>query len=258
MTLDSSIIVTLRLLSFTLFIQAAEILILSRRDDFNHIWSFKNLNRDLLSGLPLKPKLVEMFFSTNGLHAITLIQIATAISTAFTPHALGITVLLLTHLLICIRFRGSFNGGSDMMTFVVLTGTLIAITGAQKVGMIYIATHALYSYFKAGLAKAKHREWWNGQAIPAFLSRSLFPDIQMMGAQLRNYSWLSKAAGWLTLFFEFSILGLLLFPKLAMIYMACAIVFHLSIYFCFGLNRFFWIWLCTWPSILYSLSLLNS
>lgn len=258
MTLAASTLVTLRLLSLTLLIQAAEILILSRRSDFKNIWSFKNLNRDLLSGLPLPTKLVEIFFSTKGLQAITLVQITIAITTAFTPHALGITVLMITHLLICIRFRGSFNGGSDMMTFVVLTGTLIATTGAQKVGMIYIATHALYSYFKAGLAKAKHREWWNGQAIPAFLSRSLFPDIQMMGAQLRNYHWLSKATGWLTLFFEFSILGLLLLPKFAMMYMAGAIVFHLSIYFCFGLNRFFWIWISTWPAILYSLSLLNS
>lgn len=257
MTLEASTLITFRLLSLTLLIQAAESLILTRESDFKYIWSFKNLRLDLLSGLPLPPKIIETIFSIHKLQIITLIQIITATITAFAPSTLGIILLIITHLLMCIRFRGSFNGGSDMMTFVVLTGALIASTGAAKVGMIYIATHALFSYFKAGLAKAKYREWWNGQAISTFLSRSLFPNIQMVSTQLIKYRWLSKCAGWLTLFFEFSVVGLLFFPQLSMLYMAIAIVFHLSIYFCFGLNRFFWIWITTWPAILYSLSLLN-
>jgi len=258
MTLEASVIVTFRLLSFTLLLQATEILILSRKTDFQYIWSFKNLNRDLLSGLPLPSKVVEKLFSVSVLQIIAVLQIVVALTTGFAANALGFAVLLVTHLLLCIRFRGSFNGGSDMMTFVVLTGALIASAGAPKIGMIYIATHALYSYFKAGIAKAKYREWWNGQALPAFLSRSLFPDIQMMAVQLKSYHWLCLMAGWLTLFFELSAIGLLFAPKLSMVYLACAIVFHLSIYFCFGLNRFFWIWMTTWPATLYALSLLNS
>lgn len=257
MSLETSLLITFRLLSFTMIIQAAEILILTRRSDFKNIWSYQNLSIDLESGLPLPKKILQKLFSLSSLQIITGAQIAAATITAFAPHALGVVILILTHLLICIRFRGNFNGGSDMMTFVVLTGALIAAAGAPKIGMIYIATHTLYSYFKAGIAKAKHKEWRNGQAIPTFLTRSLFPDIQLAGEKLKTQNLISKTLGWLTLLFELAAPTLLIFPTAATTYMALAIIFHLGIYYCFGLNRFFWIWLTTWPATLYSLSLLK-
>lgn len=256
MTMEASLLLTTRLLAFNMLLQAIEIFILSRRTDFQHIWSYANLSSDLEKGLPLPKSLVRFLFSISSLQKITLLQIGLACALFFHAHALVAFFLFLTHLIICIRFRGSFNGGSDMMTFIVLTGVLIASLGYPKVGLIYIATHALYSYFKAGLAKAKHREWWNGKALPVFLSRSLFPEIGKFSAKLTEKPVSSKILGWLTIGFEFAALGLLVIPELTQLYLALAIVFHLVIYFSFGLNRFFWIWLSAWPATLFSLGLL--
>tara|TARA_B110001454_G_C12723300_1_gene436379 strand:+ start:44488 stop:45264 length:777 start_codon:yes stop_codon:yes gene_type:complete len=257
MTLEASLLITTRLLSFTMLFQAIEIFILSRQTNFRYVWSYNNLRCDLEQGLPLKKKWVENLFSISSLQKIAILQILLACTATLYPHAAIFTGLFLTHLLICIRFRGAFNGGSDMMTFVVLTGTIVATLGFTKIGLIYIATHTLYSYFKAGLAKIKHKEWQNGQAIPAFLSRSLFPDIQNTAAQLANQKAINLTLGIGTLIFELSVLGLLFAPNASQLYFALAVVFHLAVYFCFGLNRFFWIWLTAWPATLFSLSLLT-
>ena len=184
MTLEASVLLTTRLLSFTMVLQAIEIFVLSRQPNFQHIWSYKNIQRDLERGLPLNAKLIQKLFSIPSLQKIAAIQIAFAALAAFNPISILFIGLFVTHLLICIRFRGAFNGGSDMMTFVVLTGAIISTAGFAKIGLIYVATHTLYSYFKAGLAKIKHKEWRNGQAIPAFLARSIFPDIQKIATRL--------------------------------------------------------------------------
>jgi len=257
MTLEASVLLTTRLLSFTMLLQAIEIFILSRQSNFQHVWSYKNIQRDRERGLPLNAKLIQKLFSIPSLQKIAAIQIALSGLAAFQPLSVFFIGLFATHLLICIRFRGAFNGGSDMMTFVVLTGAIIATLGFSKIGLIYIATHTLYSYFKAGLAKVKYKEWRNGQAIPAFLMRSIFPDIQNAATKLAKHKAFNMLLGWGTLIFELSALGLLFTPSASYLYFALAVVFHLAIYFSFGLNRFFWIWITAWPATLFSLSLLN-
>jgi hypothetical protein len=257
MTLEASFLLTARLLSFSMVLQAVEIFVLSRQSDFQHVWSYKNIQRDLESGLPLNAKLIEKIFSIPSLQKIAGLQIIFSAVAAALPHPAILIALFLTHLLICIRFRGAFNGGSDMMTFVVLTGVLISAAGFTKLGLIYIATHTLYSYFKAGLGKVKHKEWRNGQAIPAFLARSTFPDIQNTATKLANKKTINAVLGIGTVIFELSALGLLFALSASYLYFGLAVVFHLAIYFCFGLNRFFWIWISAWPATLFSLSLFN-
>lgn len=257
MTIEAASLLTVRLLTFSLFLQAIEVFILSRKADFQHIWSYANLAPDLERGLPLPADLTRKLFSTPALQKIAILQVLVSLITFFHAPPAFVLILFFTHLLICIRFRGSFNGGSDMMTFVVLTGALIAVSGYAKIGLIYIAIHTLYSYFKAGLAKAWHREWWNGNAISVFLSRSLFWDIKKHSNWFSTHRSLSAILGWSTIQFEFAALLLLLRPQWVYLYFGAAILFHLLIYFIFGLNRFFWIWLSAWPATIYALSLIS-
>lgn len=156
----------------------------------------------------------------------------------------------LNHLLICYHFGGAFNGGSDMMFGVLTTGLLISsIKGNydfQSLGMFYIAVHSLFSYFKAGFIKMKHRDWLKSGALQSFLDLSLFQKPSWMGCFIRI-----KYLNILVLFFELSIFGILFLTGLIKFYFVFYFVFHLMIFFCFGLNRFFLCWLATWPAIFY-------
>lgn len=261
MNFQLALSLTVQLLAFTMVIQALEVLLLTKNKEFLEIWSFENLRPQLEKGLPLPKTWIAKIFSIQGLRLISVLQIAVAAACAFNPHPALIVFLLISHLLICIRFRGTFNGGSDMMTVIVLTGVLISLSATsafiQKLGLIYLSIHTLYSYFKAGLFKVIHLDWRTGRALPAFLDRSIYPDIRAISRWVQKKPGLSLTLSWAVLVFELGSLGLLLHPNLRFTYFVLALIFHFINFLNFGLNRFFWIWLSAWPAVIFSLGLIG-
>jgi hypothetical protein len=243
--MNSTLLMTSRLLAFTLFLQGVEYFLLTRKDLFIKVWCFENLKDDLK---------FKFLFSDQSYKITTLLQLLLAISAFAFPQFYFFIGLFITTLLISIRFRGSFNGGSDMMSFVVLTGVTIGLATSnpeiQKFGLVYIAIHASYSYFKAGLAKIKQVDWRSGVALMGLAHVSLYPEIR----SLKISKAVSLFLGWAVMAFELAIISLPFFPDYAGIYFVLAIVFHLVVFASFGLNRFFWIWMCAWPSIFFALT----
>ena len=241
MSLEPALATITYLVGFSLFLGAIELLYLCRDKLFTEVWSFQNLQSELK---------IEKVFSLNGFRNLLMLEIVLTTALYFYPSALVVGLLLLIHLLVCMRFRGTFNGGSDMLTVVVLTGLLIAYCGYAKAGLIYIAIHTLFSYFKAGLVKLRQPDWRRGHAVSAFLKRSLFADVQNFEIPF------AKFLGWGLIVFELSSLLLLLQPQIVWIYFGIAIFFHFVNYLIFGLNRFFWIWLSAWPAVIYTVGLI--
>lgn len=261
MNLENTILLMTRLVGITMLLQGFEIFSLTRRREFFAVWSDRNLKTEFAKSLPFADLLMACFLSQNAFRGVALFQILAAFSCLCFPSPLIIVLLFCTQLIICVRFRGTFNGGSDMMLFVVLTGLFFATffknPDIQKWGPIYVAIHLGYSYFKAGLAKIIRREWRTGAALPAFLERSLFPDMRRLGAWLRDQKTLSFILCWLVLIFELGAVTLPFQGSWTFSYFATALAFHLAVFFAFGLNRFFWAWLCAWPTIFYCSYLLN-
>ncbi len=253
MNLNMALMATTHLLSFAMALQTFEMLLMIRNKEFYKVWSFENLKEQIESGLPLPNFLISNLFSITGFKNILIIQLILSFVGFLFPAPAIFIGLFLTHLLINVRFRGTVNGGSDMMTFVVLTGVLISfINGAEKLGLIYICIHALYSYFKAGFVKLIHNDWKSGFALPSFLGRSLFSDIVLLSKKLQPNLSLNKVLGWSVLLFELSVILLPFFHFLTIPYFICAFIFHFLIYISFGLNRFFWIWMAAWPAVIFS------
>jgi hypothetical protein len=261
MNLDFAISLTTKLLSICLFLHGCEIFILSRRRSFQKIWSYQNLSLDLDRGLPLAEPIVSVLFSNSALTGIALLQAATSLIAFIQPQLYLFILLFFTHWIICIRFRGTFNGGSDMMTFVLLIGTLIAHSGSHPkihlAGLAYITINTIYSYFKSGLSKIRQPEWRQGSALGSFLGRSLLKDIRGVGQWFNSHRSTGLIFCWLVLIFELLSMALVLFPSAAYYYFAIAFIFHFIVYLSFGLNRFFWIWISAWPATLYFLTLLS-
>ena len=260
MNINTFISMTSHFLAIALFIQALEIYLLSKKKSFLEIWSYENLKFDLEPGLPLPNSVIEFLFADKMVKRIAFLQLLLSLAAFIHPAAALFVLLFLCHLLICIRFRGTFNGGSDMMTFVLLTGMLIIFLApsekAQNLGFIYIAINTVYSYFKAGLAKVVNKEWRNGQALHSFLKRSLFLDTKNFANWLSTKKWVGFVFCWSVIFFELGIPTIFIFPSLIFFYFLCACLFHTIIFVSFGLNRFFWVWLAAWPSIFYAINLI--
>lgn len=261
MNLTLATLMTSISISLVIILQSIEMLQIIGKKEFKEIWSFKNLKSDLESGLPLPNSIIGVIFSESIFKVIVILQLLLACLGLYYQEPVIFFSLFFTNLIICIRFRGTFNGGSDMMTFVILTGVLIAIVSPeekfQRLGLIYISIHTLYSYFKAGLVKLKGSDWRQGLALPAFLSRSLNVDIRNLGVYLEGKPNLSRVLCWGVLVFELAAISIIFLPNITLYYFIIALGFHFFIYLAFGLNRFFWIWSTAWPAILYSLSTIS-
>lgn len=260
MTLEQAFQLTSKLISIYLVLSGLELFIGFRRGLVQSIWSYENLRQDLELGVPLPNYLIKKIFDERWFQWICLFQTLVATFNFWNPNFVLLLVLFITHLSICIRFRGTFNGGSDMMALVVLSGSLIYIhtdkLQVQKLGMIYIAIHTVYSYFKAGVVKVIHRDWITGRALSVFLGRSVFFDIKKISTLLDGKNFISWIACWGVLIFELAAIVLPFFRSYIWSYAITAILFHFIVFILFGLNRFFWVWLSAWPATLFAFSIM--
>jgi len=148
-----------------------------------------------------------------------------------------------------LRFLGSLNGGSDALTHVSLMGVVMALSlGSPKSGLYWIGVQVILSYFLSGLRKAKGREWWNGQALKAFLGQSPVRVSKGVRVLLNNSQalWMGSIA---VLLFELAFPLAALSRSISLIFLACGGAFHFAVFLCFGLNRFFWVWLAGYPAV---------
>lgn len=164
---------------------------------------------------------------------------------------------LIANLLLNFRFRGGFNGGSDHINTHLSIGLVIGMNIKNPnidYGLVYIASVSLYSYFKAGLVKIKHSEWRRGVALrnfyfysPEFHNRS----VSVMFDYLKTHPKIEVILCWLVLAWELTFPIVILNHWVLGVYLSLGLIFHFMIYKIFSLNRFFWAWVATYPSLTY-------
>ena len=169
-------------------------------------------------------------------------------------------LLFLMALLILLRWRGAFNGGSDFMTLVGLTGLLLAhvlglftdAANAWRVALWYVAVQSLSSYFVSGWVKLMRPEWRSGRALTVFLDNAVYGPLP--ANSIYRQPRLAMLCSWGFIGWEGLFPLALLDVRLAAMFCTFAAVFHFLVFWFFGLNRFFWAWLSTFPAILYCAS----
>jgi hypothetical protein len=170
--------------------------------------------------------------------------------------------LLFAQLAVCVRFRGTFNGGSDYLTVLILMALSVAWLGnakenpiAGQAALAYIAVQVTFSYFIAGVAKLKEPAWRDGAALRAFLSAEGYgaPDFvrRLLDGERR-----CLALSWGVLCFECGFPLAWLDPRMCLPLLALGIVFHLGNWLVFGLNRFLFAWSAAYPALLFASQLL--
>lgn len=175
--------------------------------------------------LYLWPRLQKIWRFSQAFHLLAWLRLIASLTLFVTAPPALLWFLLFTTVYTAVRFGGTLNGGSDYMTVVVLSSKLVPW------GQTYLAIQLTLSYFVAGLVKLKHKDWRNGSALtrltglpawmaaPVLLWECTFP-----------LAWLNHG--------------------LCQAYLAIGLIFHLVNAKKLGLNRFFWIWLAAYPSLL--------
>lgn len=250
-----------RLLAIGLLIQTGELFFL--RKDITTIWDWPTLSQDFPAWLR---RLLAPFLANDQISLLLGLQMLAALGLLVFPEPIFIWILFATTLMINLRFRGTFNGGSDFMTLLILY-SLGAVSlfdlnvfsfssetrsKALFAGLSYIGVQAVLSYFIAGVIKLKNSDWRNGQALTGFLELTIYPQPRILTSLHFN-----AALGWLVLLFECTFPLALLHPFLCLIYLGLGFLFHLGNAFCFGLNRFTWAWLASYPAILFLCAVLH-
>jgi hypothetical protein len=248
-----TLLFTTRLLSLALVLQALELLSVRRAFSEQGVFAWSELRRDFARS-PARP-LLDLLLSYRGFFGVLLTQLLLALLMPLTVGTrLGApctTMLLGTVLLVGVRFRGSYNGGSDAMTLVVLLGVLAAQCGYPRLGLGYIAAQVVLSYFVAGLSKLRSLRWRQGSALSELVVARQYV-VPAPARRLLGTPWVSRLGGWAVMGFECAFpLSLLLGRTVALGFVLAGLCFHLAIVGTLGLNRFFWAWLAAYPALLY-------
>jgi hypothetical protein len=173
----------------------------------------------------------------------------------------GAALLFIMALLLLLRWRGAFNGGSDFMTLVGISGLLLShLVGAFTDATLgwqacfgYICLQTVSSYFVSGWVKLLRPEWRSGRALPFFLDTGVYGPLARHSI-FRN-RWVAWVCSWAFTLWEGLFPLALLDVRLALLWCAVATLFHFLVFWFLGLNRFFWAWLSSFPAVIYCASI---
>ncbi len=246
------------LFSISLLIQTLEYLKLLSFTAEEGIWSWKIQRSDIPKTQNAVRQLLDFLLNQKGYKIILLLRLIAALSLC----VIGVCIwsawfLLISNLLLLVRWRGAFNGGSDFMTLVLTCGLVLGQTCApfsgEAMGWVvtlwYISIHSITSYFMSGWVKLISKEWISGVCMPIFLSTGVYGPLKT-GSVLGKRP-VAVICSWAFILWEALMPLSLIDTQLAWVFCSIALVFHFLVFMFFGLNRFFWAWAASLPAILY-------
>ena len=198
-------------------------------------------------------RVADTLFPTNRYLFIARLLLAVLLMVGFQTTWV-LLLLVLIGLVMLHRFQGPYNGGSDRMSLLILCSLCLVHFAPslywQEITFGYLSLQLVLSYFISGWVKVINPDWRSGRALCDVFQFSAYPVSESLRAwsnKPRLLFTLSWGVILFELFFPFSLLSV------SSLYVALAIAasFHLANACLFGLNRFFWIWLAAYPSILW-------
>ena len=222
---------TEKILCISLFFQYLELYALRRSFNDTGIWRWKDLRLDFCFCPKVVQKFLDFFLNYSVYIFIIVFSILSSIlllgSGLFYPtlkvSSALLAILLLSTWLTCVRWRGSFHGGSDYMGIVLLqallVSSLVPTDSPIFLGCIwYIAIQSTSSYLVAGWVKLTNKDWRSGKALYHFIHSSSYACPQ----RLKQYS-TQTSCQILSIFiiiFEISFPLCFLHRSLAMVYLS--------------------------------------
>lgn len=259
MTHDSALLLTLKLASVATLQQSVEFLAVEPAFSERGVWRWSVLREEFAFLPRFLRGLADLLIGDRGFSRLTRLRLLVAIfllgSTTLPALHLARGVepafavfLFVSQILTSLRWRGTFNGGSDFMLTVIWTGICLEmIPGLAHAGLLYIGLQVTASYFVAGVAKLSQPAWRRGEGLASFLkTSSLHPELPSVLP-----AWSLVTLSFLILAFELLFPLTWLSPELAWFGISLGFGFHLVVFKLFGLNRFVLAWSAGYPALLF-------
>lgn len=142
---------------------------------------------------------------------------------------------------------------SSALADVTGTGAVLPAAAAgswARLALGYLAVQVVLSYTLAGYVKLTNRDWRSGQALVDVFAFSMYPVSDSLRGWARRPRLLWLLA-WGAMAFEILFPVAFLDARLLPFALAGALGFHVVNSMVFGLNRFVWSWLATYPILLW-------
>lgn len=210
---------------------------------------------EMLLGFAFVLQSIEHFKSQNNERWLFILRLPLSLSLLIGFQTSWAVFLLLGLALATLhRFQGPYNGGSDRMGLLILCCLCVVHIAPsdrwQEIAFGYLALQLVLSYFMSGWVKIANADWRSGRALCDVFQFSTYPVSESL-RKLADYPWLMFCLSWYVMLFE------LLFPislvsiDSLIVMLAITAIFHFSNACLFGLNRFFWVWIAAYPSIIW-------
>lgn len=254
MTLADAVAWMGRGLAIAAAIAALELLIVRRALADDGVFAWPVLRREL-AGAPRAIRAVaDGVLSYRGTLVLLALELAAAVALPWIDHPAPAWIVFATSLAIAIRFRGSYNGGSDAMVLVVALAVALARSAPEsrlaQGALGYAAAQLVLSYFIAGVAKLADPAWRRGTAMPIVVGLPQY-QVSQRAQALLSRPLIARLAAWSMLAFECAFPLALAHRAVCIALLVFGAAFHLVNAIVFGLNRFLWAWLAAYPAILY-------
>ncbi|HUP58020.1 MAG TPA: hypothetical protein VM598_11250 [Bdellovibrionota bacterium] len=252
----SGIGLSFHLLALAVLIQTAELLAIRRSWSDEGIWRWPVLRREFANFPSWFLFPLDALLSERGFHGLLWIRLLGSVIALFSPpNAALLAMFFITTLLIALRWRGTFNGGSDTMTALVSFGLWEAVYFGDtpwlaRGGLALIAVALTLSYVVAGAAKLTHSAWREGKALGAFLRIPGYDHPPAWAKRVLEDPVRARRASHAILAFECAFPLAWLHPAICAAFLSVGVIFHLANFAVFGLNRFFFAWLAAYPILL--------
>lgn len=250
LTISTAFALTEKFVAFAIFLQTVEFCLIRKSLSDEGIWSWKILREEFVSFPSPIRKILSLALDYPNVLILLSLQLAATFLLFFQPHWLVLGFLFFSCVAMSMRFRGTFNGGSDYMTLLVVGALLVGrlFPVAETAALYYVAIQSCLSYFVAGIVKLAQPTWRNGRALPGFLQITNF-DIPVRVQNISQFKTIMLFASWFVICFECLFPLGLLNPVACLGLLALAFSFHLANAYIFGLNRFVFAWLASYPAI---------
>lgn len=254
LNLESTILLIKYLLAIAMTLQSIEFLLIRKTFNDFGIWQSFILKTDF----EIFPKSIQIFIekllSYDKFIYLIWLRLLLGLLLINFSSSLIFGVLIVISLLISIRWRGTFNGGSDYMTLIVLISLFISSLSIhpkfQYAAIYYLCFQVASSYFLAGLVKVKNKDWRNGKALKAFLGNTIYKQ-NSISEVIVDSPLILRILSIITIIWELSFPLAFLSPNFAIIFLTIGFLFHLANAYLLGLNRFLFIWVATYPAVLF-------
>jgi hypothetical protein len=248
----------IRLLCIALFLTALEYVMIIRQFADDGIYSWKMIKLRTARGIrKLSP---DMLFSKTGVLTIMALRICCSIYlfiNPISPLTMYILAIVVSSSLL-LAVRNPIGGdGADQMSAITSIALLIAFIFRDPkiaaISLYFIASQSIISYVIAGAAKMLSKKWRSGAAIFQIMNTESYGSEHIALYLHRSSPAVSAALSWNVMLVEGLFFTVVILPyPYCLVFLVWGLVFHIYNAVIMGLNNFFWVFLSTYPAIIYA------